>query len=78
MKKINIKIDEDTHRALVAFTIWGLNDKESLDLCLAIIMREAAMSQSEVEVYGNLGETSKKLVDKKRKQYAAVDTDAEV
>ena len=76
MKKITIEIDEDIYKALVAFTV--LNDTESLDLCLAIIMREAAMSQSEVEVYGNLGETSKKLVDKKRKQYAAVDTDAEV
>ena len=31
MKKITVKIDEDTHRALVAFTVLGLNDKKSLD-----------------------------------------------
>lgn len=72
MKKINIKLDEDTYRALVAFTV--LNDTESFDLSLAIIMREAAMSQSEVGVYGDLGFTSKKLVDKKRKQYDLVGT----
>lgn len=75
MKKVTIEIDEDIYRALVAFTV--LNDTESLDLCLAIIMREATMSQSEVEVYGDLGITSKKLLDKKIKQYASVDIETE-
>lgn len=72
MKKITIEIDEDTHRALVAFTV--LNDTESLDLCLAQIMFDATMSQGGEEMYGNLGITSRKLVDKKRNQYDLIDT----
>ena len=75
MKKINIKIDEDIYEALVAFTV--LNDAESLDLCLAMIMFDATIIQGGKEMYGNLGETSKKLLYKKLKQYVAVDTDAE-
>lgn len=71
MKKITIEIDEDIHRALVAFTV--LNDTESLDLCLAEIMCDATMSQGGEEIYGNLCITAQKLVDKKRKQYASVD-----
>jgi hypothetical protein len=75
MKKIAIEIDEDIHRALVAFAV--LNDTESLDLCLAEIMCDATMSQSGEEIYGNLGITSQKLVDKKRKQYASIDIKTE-
>ena len=73
MKKITIRIDEDTYRALVAFTV--LNDTESFDLSLAKIMRYATISQ--ITLYGNLGKTSKKLLDKKIAQYDLVDTDAE-
>ena len=76
MGKIIIKIDEDTYRALVAFTV--LNDTESFDLSLAEIMCYATMSQIGEDIYGDLGITSKKLVDKKRKQYAAVDIEPEV
>ena len=72
MKKINIEIDEDTYRALVAFTV--LNDTDSLDLCLAQIMFDATMSPGSEEIYGNLGTTSRKLVDKKRNQYDLVGT----
>jgi len=72
VKKISIEIDEDVYKALVAFTV--LNDTESLDLCLAIIMCDATMCQGGEETYyGNLGRTSQKLVDKKRKQYASID-----
>jgi hypothetical protein len=71
VKKITIKIDEDTYRALVAFTV--LNDTESFDLSLAEIMCYATMSQIGEDIYGDLGITSKKLVDKKRKQYASID-----
>ena len=73
MKKVTIRIDEDTYRALVAFTV--LNDTESFDLSLAKIMRYATISQ--ITLYGNLGTTSKKLLDKKIAQYDLVDTDAE-
>lgn len=75
MKKINIKIDEDIYNALVAFTV--LNDTESLDLCLAQIMFVATMCRGGKEAYGNLSIASKKLVDKKRKQYASIDTKTE-
>lgn len=73
MKKVTIKIDEDTYKALVAFTV--INDTESLDLCLAIIMCDATMVRAG---YGNLGSTSRKLVDKKRKQYVSIDIETEV
>ena len=72
MRKVIIKIDEDTYRALVAFTV--LNDTDSLDLCLAQIMFDATMSPGSEEIYGNLGTTSRKLVDKKRNQYDLVGT----
>ena len=75
MKKITIKIDEDIYKALVAFTV--INDTESLDLCLAEIMCDATMGQGGEEIYGNLGITSQKLVDKKRKQYALIDIKTE-
>jgi hypothetical protein len=71
MRKVIIKLDEDTYRALVAFTV--LNDTESFDLSLAEIMCYATMSQIGEDIYGDLGITSKKLVDKKRKQYASID-----
>ena len=80
MKKINIKIDEDVYNALVAFTV--LNETESFDLSLAMIMFDATMSQSGAETYGILYTTSrtaiKKLLYKKIKQYVSVDADAEV
>lgn len=75
MGKIIIKIDEDTYRALVAFTV--LNDTESFDLSLAEIMRYATMSQIGKNIYGDLGRTSQKLADKKRKQYASIDIETE-
>lgn len=75
MKKITIEIDEDIYRALIAFTV--INNAESLDLCLAEIMCDATMSQCGEEMYGNLGITSQKLVDKKRKQYASIDIETE-
>ena len=75
MKKKRIQIDEDIYNALVAFTV--LNDTDSLDLCLAEIMCDATRSQGGEEIYGNLGITSQKLVDKKRKQYASVDIKTE-
>jgi len=75
VKKITIEIDEDIYKALVAFTV--LNDTESLDLCLAIIMCDATMCQGGEEAYGNLGRTSQKLVDKKIKQYDSIDIETE-
>lgn len=67
MRKVIIKLDEDTYRALVAFTV--LNDTESFDLSLAEIMHYATMSQIGEDIYGDLGKTSEKLLDKKRSQY---------
>ena len=75
MKKITIEIDEDIYKALVAFPV--LNDTESFDLRLAEIMCYATMSQIREEIYGNLGKTSNKLLDKKRRQYDSVDIETE-
>ena len=71
MKKVTIRIDEDTYRALVAFT--ALNETESFDLSLAMIMFDATMSQSGEETYGIIYTTTKKLLYRKIKQYASVD-----
>lgn len=72
MKKKRIQIDEDVYNALIAFSVLNLTD--SIDLCLAQIMFDATLGQAGEEFYGNACQSAEILVDKKRKQYAPVDT----
>lgn len=71
MKKKRIQIDEDTYNALIAFAF--LNDTDSLDLCLAIVMRDATLGQCAEEFYGNAGDVAESLCAKKRKEYGIID-----
>lgn len=72
MKKKRIQIDEDIYNALIAFSVLNLTD--SIDLCLAEIMFDATLGQAGEEIYGNACQSAEILVDKKRKQYASVNT----
>lgn len=72
MKKKRIQIDEDVYNALIAFSVLNLTD--SIDLCLAEIMFDATLGQAGEEIYGNACQSAEILVDKKRKQYASVNT----